>query len=110
MSGGFGPADVGASRPRADILSVMSAPFRPADTTPDAWAKQLEISRRMSPAEKLAAVSSLTLAVYEIALAGLRGQYPSASEAEIRMRLAVRRLGAETVAQVYGWRAPADDA
>ena len=84
--------------------------FRPADTTPEAWAKQFELYRRMSAAEKAAGVRGITLAVNALALAGLRQQYPSASPAELRLRLAVRRLGEDIVARAYGWRAPPRDA
>jgi hypothetical protein len=69
---------------------------------------QFELYRRMSPAEKAARVRALTLAVNTLALAGLRQQHPMASEEELRLRLAVRRLGADAVAQAYGWRAPRD--
>lgn len=89
---------------------MMSAPFIPTDTTPEAWAKQFELYRRMSPAQKADGVRALTLAVNELALAGLRRRYPSADEDELRLRLAVQRLGEEAVAQAYGWRGPPDDA
>lgn len=64
----------------------------------------------MSSSERADGVRALTLAVNELALAGLRARYPSADEPELRLRLAVRRLGEDTVAQAYGWRAPPDDA
>jgi hypothetical protein len=37
----------------------------------------------------------------------IRREYPEASEREVFLRAAVRRLGAETVAKVYGWTAKA---
>ena len=88
----------------------MAAPFVPADTTPEAWEEQVELYRRMTPAQKAAGVRAITPAVNTLALAGLRQQYPAASESELGFRLAVRRLGEELVAQAYGWRAPPDDA
>lgn len=88
------------------ILNPVPTPFRPADKTSVAWAKQFELYRRMSPAEKAAGVRATTLAVNTLALAGLRQQYPAAGEAELWLRLAVRRLGEELVAQAYGWRPP----
>ncbi|MGH7670438.1 MAG: hypothetical protein ACRENQ_13205 [Gemmatimonadaceae bacterium] len=88
----------------------MSTPSKPADTTLEAWVKQFEVYRRMSPVEKADGVRALTLAVNELALTGLRARYPSANEGELRLRLAVQRLGEEAVAQAYGWRAPRDDA
>lgn len=88
------------------IFHLVPAPFTPADTTPDAWAKQFELYRRMSPAQKAAGVRAITLAVNALALAGLRQQYPTAGESELRLRLAVRRLGDEIVERAYGWRPP----
>lgn len=84
----------------------MPGPRRPADTSADAWAKQFELYRRMSPVEKAAGVRALTRAVNTLALAGLRLQHPTASESELQLRLATRRLGEDTVAEVYGWRPP----
>jgi hypothetical protein len=87
-------------------LNLVPTPFTPADTTPDAWAKQFDLYRRMSPAEKAAGVRAITLAVNTLALAGLRHQYPAASDGELMLRLAVRRLGEDVVAKAYGWRPP----
>jgi len=63
---------------------------------------QFEILARMSPAEKARIVTDLTLAVQQLAFAGLRQQYPDAPDDEIWLRLAARRLGRETVRKVYG--------
>jgi len=82
---------------------------RPADTTPEAWAKQFGLYRRMSSVQKADGIRSLTLAVNALALAGLRRQYPAAGESELRLRLTVLRLGEELVARAYGWRPPAHD-
>jgi len=60
----------------------------------------------MSPAEKAARVAALTRTACMLALAGLRSRHPAADERELLLRLAVLRLGAETVHRVYGWRAP----
>jgi hypothetical protein len=77
-----------------------------ADTTPDADAVRFERYARMSPAEKAQRVRDLTRAACTLALAGLRGRHPDAAEPELLLRLAALRLGAATVAQAYGWRAP----
>ena len=62
----------------------------------------------MSPAEKAARVADLTRAACTLALVGLRARHPEADEHELLLRLAVLRLGAETVRRAYGWRAPDD--
>lgn len=77
---------------------------RPADTTPEAWAKQFELYRRMTPAQKADGIRAVTLAVNTLALAGLRQRYPGAGEPELQLRLAVLRLGEELVARAYHWR------
>jgi hypothetical protein len=81
---------------------------RPADTTPEAWAKQFELYRRMTPAQKARLVREVTLAANALALAGLRQRHPDAGESELLLRLAVLRLGEELVARAYGWRPPRD--
>ena len=77
---------------------------RALDTSPEAEAVQVELYRRMTPAQKAQRVSDLTRGSCQLALAGLRGRHPGADERELLLRLAVLRLGAGTVARVYGWR------
>ena len=78
----------------------------PADTTPDAAAVRFERYARMTHADKAARVVELTQSACLLALAGLRDRHPAAPESELLLRLAVLRLGAETVYRAYGWRAP----
>lgn len=78
----------------------------PTDTTPDADAVRFERYARMAPVDKATRVVELTQAACILALAGLRGRHPGAQEPELLLRLAVLRLGAETVHRAYGWRAP----
>ena len=80
------------------------------DTSPAAAAVQIELYRRMSYEQKARRVTDLTAGACELALAGLRQRHAEASEQELLLRLAVLRLGAETVARVYGWTAPRDGA
>jgi hypothetical protein len=80
------------------------------DTSAEALAVQMDCYRRMSPAERLRRVSDLTVGACMVSLAGLRQRHRGATERELLLRLAVLRLGAETVARVYGWTAPRDGA
>jgi hypothetical protein len=80
------------------------------DTTADVEAIQFELYRRMTVEQKARRVTELTAGACRLALAGLRQRYPGASEQELLLRLAVLRLGPETVARVYSWVAPRDDA
>ncbi len=78
------------------------------DTTREADAIRFDRYARMSPAEKAHRVADLTRTACTLALAGLRDRHPAAEETELLLRLAVLRLGAGTVTQAYGWRAPDD--
>lgn len=80
--------------------------FRPADTTERADEVQFELLRKMTPMQRAEIFTALTLAVQELALAGWRQRFPNATEDELRMRMAVQRLGAETVRKVWGWSPP----
>jgi hypothetical protein len=79
---------------------VPSKPLS-ADTSPDVERLRIEQWRRMSPAEKAAVVSGLTQAVYDLARAGVRHRYPSASPREQFLRLAIATLGPELARKVY---------
>lgn len=57
----------------------------------------------MTPQQRGEIFTALTLAVQDLAIAGLRLQYPNASDDELRLRLAARRLGSEVVRRVWGW-------
>lgn len=71
------------------------------DTPPEIERLQIERWQRMSTAENAAIVSGLTQAVYELALAGVRQRYPSASPREQFLRLAMITLGAELARKAY---------
>ena len=66
---------------------------------------QLDLLRKMSPEDKLEHVRAMTIAVQRLAFVGLRDQYPNASDDELWLRLAARRLGPELVKKIYGWEA-----
>jgi hypothetical protein len=95
---------------RTTRVHIPTVAFRPADTTPEAWATQFDLYRRMSPADKARLCREITLAANAFALAGLRQRHPGASERELRLRLAALRLGADLVECAYHWRAPTDGA
>jgi hypothetical protein len=57
----------------------------------------------MTPAEKLARVSEMTLAVQQLAMARIRAQHPDETEAEWRLRLASLWLPADIMLRVFGW-------
>lgn len=71
------------------------------DTAPHVERLQIERWRRMSAAEKAAVVTGLTRAVYELAMAGVRHRYPTASPREQFLRLAIVTLGPALARQAY---------
>ena len=76
---------------------------RPRDTSARADEVQFELLRAMTPQQRAEIFTALTLAVQDLAMAGLRLQYPNATDDELRLRLAARRLGDDVVRRVWGW-------
>ncbi len=72
------------------------------DTHPKMEALQIQLWRQASPSRKMNMLAQLNKSAQMLALAGLRTQYPRASEAEIRRRLAGLLLGEESARKVYG--------
>jgi hypothetical protein len=77
------------------------------DTHPQMEALQIELWRQASPTQKMNMLAQLNAATRTLALTGLRAQYPQASEAELRRKLATLLLGEELARKLYG---EADDA
>lgn len=75
------------------------------DTPLEVIERQFEMLRRMSGEERLELSRQLTLAVQELAFVGMRERFPDASDDEIWLRLAARRLGRDVVLKVYGFDA-----
>ena len=72
------------------------------DTHPKMEALQIQLWRQASPTRKMDMLAHLNKSAQMLALAGLRAQYPQASEVEIRRRLAGLLLGEESACKVYG--------
>ncbi len=73
------------------------------DTDPRALKVFFDLQRKMTASEKIQAVFDLNDFVRRMAEAGIRSQYPEASEREIFLRSASRRLDRDTMIRVYGW-------
>jgi len=63
---------------------------------------QIQLWRQASPTAKMNMLAQLNASVRILALMGLRSQYPQASEAELRRKLADLLLGESLASQVYG--------
>lgn len=62
--------------------------------------------RSMSPAEKIRAVREAWYTARELALAGLRLDYPGESDEQLELRWAERRLGKELFEKAMSRRRP----
>lgn len=74
-----------------------------SDTHPKALEVFLSLQRQMTPAQKVSLVLDFTEMLFRLAEADVRQTYPEASEREIFLRAAARRLDRETMIRVYGW-------
>ena len=74
-----------------------------SDTDPEALAVYLKPHRKMSDGQRLARVFELCDFQQSLQLANVRATYPEASEPEVFLRLASRRLGRDPMIKVYGW-------
>jgi hypothetical protein len=73
------------------------------DTTPDAQRKQVELMRRLSPAQKLSLAFTLTDTMRDLIRADLQRRFPHADETEMRRRFIARVLAREDVIRAYGF-------
>jgi len=73
-----------------------------SDTHPKMEALQIKLLRQASPTRKMHMLAQLNASARMLALAGLRSQYPQASEAELRYKLAILLLEEEMARKVYG--------
>jgi hypothetical protein len=71
------------------------------DTPVEVESRQIEEWRRMSSVDKAALVAGLTNATVVLARAGLRQRYPTASDRELFLRLAVLTLGPDLAQRAY---------
>ena len=74
-----------------------------ADTDAKAFEVFIELQRKMTPGEKLACVLESSAMMMALAEAGVRRLYPHASDREVFLRAAARRLDRDTMIRAYGW-------
>jgi hypothetical protein len=74
-----------------------------ADTDPRALEVMYDLQRNMPPGEKATLALQLSGMLLRLAEAGVRSQYPAATEEEVLVRVAARHLDPDTVTRVYGW-------
>jgi hypothetical protein len=81
---------------RASMSSLFT------DTHPKMEALQIRLWRQATPTRKMNMLAQLNASARMLALAGLRSQFPQATESELRRRLASLILGEELAYKVYG--------
>ena len=71
--------------------------------TPSPMEVWLDLLRRMTPAEKIAAVFNISQLAIDLSEAGVRTAYPDADDREVFLRTAARRLSRDLMIRAYGW-------
>jgi hypothetical protein len=66
---------------------MVPASFIPADTSPEAWAVQTEIYRRMTGAQRTGVVFRLNALARETSSAGIRSRHPGYSDDDVKRAL-----------------------
>ncbi|HEY1240040.1 MAG TPA: hypothetical protein VGF16_05760 [Bryobacteraceae bacterium] len=79
----------------------QSRPY--SDTDPAAMTVWLEVLRKKSDSEKIAALFELIGIAWEMAETGVRSRYPNASDREIFLRTAALRLSRDEMIRAYQW-------
>lgn len=77
--------------------------IQPNDTHPAIEALLIDGYRRMTPAQKLERVRTLTRAVQELALLDVRRRYPDADAHELALRVASRWIEPDLMVRAFGW-------
>jgi hypothetical protein len=81
----------------------MQHPRPYSDTDPAAMAVWLDVLRKKSDGEKIAAVFELTAFAWEMAEIGVRSRYPGAGDREVFLRTAALHLSRDQMIRAYQW-------
>lgn len=82
-------------------IPVRRTALLASDTSIEAEREQVELWRRMSPLEKVRAVTEISRAVQQLSLAGIQLRHPDASDQECMLRLAILKPGHQLACRVY---------
>lgn len=66
----------------------------------DVW---LDVLRRMTPEDRFARALELNALAQRVSEAGVRSAHPGATDREVFLRAAARRLPRDWMLRVYGW-------
>lgn len=73
------------------------------DTTLREEERYFEHLRSMTYAQRGELMTAITFAVQDLAMASMRLDYPNATDRELWLRLAAKRLGNDVVGRIWGW-------
>lgn len=73
------------------------------DTPPEIEERWLAGLRKRTPAERFRRVGELNAMLNQFALAETRRRHPDASEYELQLRVASRRIPADLMRKAFGW-------
>ena len=73
------------------------------DTSPEMERVWLEMLRRRTPAERFRRVCELNAMLERGAIEETRLRFPNATERELRLRVASRRISPELMRAAFGW-------
>lgn len=74
-----------------------------SDTSPEAFAKLVELQQAIPPGQKLKLALEASAALIRLAEEDVRRLYPQADDREVFLRAAARRLGRDLMIRAYGW-------
>lgn len=74
-----------------------------SDTDPKSLEVYIKLHQEMQPEERLARVFELCDFQQSLQMADVHAMYPDASERELFLRTAARRLGRDLMIQAYDW-------
>jgi hypothetical protein len=73
------------------------------DTDPAALDVFIRLHREMTPGQRAARIFELAGFQDSLQYASVRSMYPGASDREVFLRVASRRLDRKTMIRIYGW-------
>ncbi|MCC6540326.1 MAG: hypothetical protein IT162_22460 [Bryobacterales bacterium] len=74
-----------------------------SDTSPEAFAKLVELQRAIPPGQKLVMALRASGELMRLAEEDVRRLHPDADDREVFLRAAARRLGRDLMIRAYGW-------
>jgi len=82
---------------------MMKHPPEFTDTDPQAMEVWLDLLRRMTPGERIAAAFDLTNFALQMNATGVRSAFPEADDREVLLRVAARHLPRDLMIRAYKW-------